>query len=95
MLSHDAKMHQMRTTVRIDDDLYRRAKADAARRGQTVGELMEDALRAALRRTPVAVAGLPELPVYGGSGTLPGVDLDDRRALGDLMDADGDQDALR
>lgn len=85
----------MRTTVRIDDDLYRRAKADAARRGQTVGELMEDALRAALRSTPVDVTKLPELPVYGGSGTLPGVDLDDRRALGDLMDADGDQDALR
>lgn len=85
----------MRTTVRIDDDLYRRAKADAARRGQTVGELLEDALRAALRRTATDAPAPPELPVFGGSGTMPGVDLDDPRALADLMDAHGESDALR
>jgi len=88
-------MRIVRTTVRIDDDLYRRAKADAARRGQTVGELMEDALRAALRRPSVTAAELPELPVFGGSGTMPGVDLGDSRALNDWMDAERDLDALR
>jgi len=88
-------MQTVRTTVRIDDDLYRRAKADAARRGQTVGELMEDALRAALRRPPRDASELPELPVFGGGGTLPGVDLGDSRALSDLMDAESGLDALR
>jgi len=88
-------MRIMRTTVRIDDDLYRRAKADAARRGQTVGQLMEDALRAALRRSSPVPTELPALPVFGGSGTMPGVDLGDSRALTDLMDAGSDLDALR
>jgi hypothetical protein len=85
----------MRTTIRIDDDLYRRAKASAARRGQTVGELIEDAVRLALRPRNTAAAEIPELPVYGGSGTLPGVDLGDAGALRDLMDATADTRALR
>ncbi|WP_208028182.1 ribbon-helix-helix protein, CopG family [Rhabdothermincola sediminis] len=85
----------MRTTIRIDDDLYRRAKADAARRGQTVGELIEDALRLALRRPGGTTREIPELPTFGGSGTMPGVDLADSRSLRDLMDADRDFDALR
>lgn len=85
----------MRTTIRIDDDLYRRAKADAARRGQTVGELIEDALRLALRRPGGTTREIPELPTFGGSGTMPGVDLADSRSLRDLMDLDRDLDALR
>lgn len=85
----------MRTTIRIDDDLYRRAKADAARRGQTVGELIEDALRLALRRPAGAGGDVPELPTFGGTGTMPGVDLTDTRALRELMDADRGLDALR
>jgi Arc/MetJ family transcription regulator len=85
----------VRTTIRIDDDLYRRAKAAAARRGQTVGELIEDAVRVALRARPAPPASLPALPVFGGSGTLPGVDLADPRSLRDLMDEDRGLDALR
>ena len=42
----------MRTTINIDEDLYRRAKARAARSGRTVSELIEDAVRAALRPRP-------------------------------------------
>lgn len=85
----------MRTTVRIDEDLYRRAKADAARRGQTVGQVLEDALRLFFRRKNVDAVDLPELPVFGGSGTLPGVDLGSLGALTDLMDAERPTDALR
>ena len=84
----------MRTTIRIDDDLYRRAKATAARRGTTVGELIEDVVREALRpRAPKTV--VPELPTFGGGGVLPGVDLDDPRSLRDLMDQGSTGDALR
>lgn len=84
----------MRTTIRIDDDLYREVKAMAAQQGRTVGEVIEDAIRAH-RAQQRAADELPELPVFSGTGTLPGVDLDDGAALRDLMD-DGDAvDALR
>jgi hypothetical protein len=38
---------------------------------------------------------LAPLPVYGGSGAMPGVDLDDVAALPDLMDEGTDLDQLR
>ena len=85
----------MRTTIRIDDDLYRRAKASAARSGRTVGQLIEDAVRVALRPTLRADDEVPDLPVFGGSGTLPGVDLADPRALIEVMDEGRPVDALR
>lgn len=85
----------MRTTIRIDDDLYRRAKATAARRGQTVGELIEDAVRIALRPARSRSAEVPELPVFGGSGVVPGVDLADPRSLRETMDEGVGIDALR
>lgn len=84
----------MRTTLRIDDELYRRVKAEAARSGRTVAEVVEDALRVMLqpqaRRRPV-----PDLPVYGAGGPLPGVDLEDAAALRDAMNGSAVLDALR
>jgi hypothetical protein len=38
-------MAAMRTTVDLPDDLYRRAKAEAALRGRKFGDLIEEALR--------------------------------------------------
>ena len=84
----------MRTTVRIDESLYRRAKTEAARTGRTVGQLLEDALRAALLPVPTA-RDVPPLVTYGGSGVLPGVDLADGGRLKELMDEDVSVDALR
>jgi hypothetical protein len=84
----------MRTTVRIDDDLYRRVKSRAAQSGRTVSDVIEDALRDALRSRPRG-GGLPALPVYGGSGTMPGVDLTSDAALRELMDEGASVDALR
>jgi Ribbon-helix-helix protein, copG family len=85
----------MRTTITIDEDLYRRLKASAARRGRTVSELIEDAVRDALRpRRPSGSEPTP-LPTFGGSGVLPGVDLSDLRSLVDVMDEDTPVDALR
>ena len=84
----------MRTTILLDDDLYREVKAQAALEGRTVGEVIEDALRLRQRRRQVDAAFEP-LPVYGGSGVMPGVDLGDIAALRDLMDADASVDAPR
>lgn len=86
----------MRTTIRIDDELYREVKAQAARAGRTVGELIEDAVRRSVSSTgPAAPAPpLPPLTVYGGSGVLPGVDLTSNASLREVMDREEAVDAL-
>ena len=40
----------MKTTVEIPDDLYRRAKAEAALRGRKLKDLVEEGLRLALEK---------------------------------------------
>ncbi len=91
----NAKMSSVRTTIRIDDDLYRRAKTRAALTGHTVSAVIEDAVREALRPRRRDQAAMPELPSFGGSGVLPGVDLYDNAGLRDLMDDGEPLNALR
>lgn len=77
----------MRTTIRLDDDLLRQAKAYAAATDRTLTRLIEDALREALaRRRQRASCPRAELPTSGGGGLQPGVNLDSNAALWDLMD---------
>jgi hypothetical protein len=77
----------MRTTLRIDDELLRRAKAAAAVRGTTLTALVEDALRAALAQRPRTERRRVELPTSSeGSRLAAGVDLDDSAALLELME---------
>jgi Arc/MetJ family transcription regulator len=76
----------MRTTIKIDDHLLADAKAQAARSGRTLNEVVEDALRESLGRGSRSVREQP-LPLPTFSGDLqPGVDLDDNSALLDLME---------
>ena len=83
----------MRTTINIDDGLYRRAKSRATRNGQTVSEFIEEAVRAALRSRPRDI-DIPELPVVSGSGLMPGAELSDNAALLATMTAGQPFDAL-
>lgn len=76
----------VRTTLTIDDALYREIKALAGSTGRTVGSVVEDALRAELSRRGQASAPAPPMPVSPGT-PLPGVDLDDGSALLDLMES--------
>ncbi len=77
----------MRTTVRLDDDLLRQAKALAARTGRTLTAVIEDGLREALARHGRRQARPPVvLPTFKGKGLRPGVDLDDTADLLDIMD---------
>jgi len=85
----------MRTTIRIDDALYRRAKALAARTGRTVSDVIEDAIRRSLQPLPATERDAPGLPTYGGSGLMPGVELSDNARLRDLLDEGQALDALR
>ena len=76
----------MRTTVRLDDDLLRQAKAFAARTGRTLTAVIEDGLREALARH-LGRQGQPPaaLPTFKGKGLRPGIDLDDTAGLLDIM----------
>jgi Ribbon-helix-helix protein, copG family len=75
----------MRTTVSIDDYLLAAAKEAARRRGTTLGELVEDALRRALAE-PVASLG-PAVPIFrDGKGLRPGVPFRSNRDLTEFLE---------
>lgn len=75
----------MRTTVNIDDELLTEVKVISARTRRPLGDVIDDALRLLLsqqkdtRRVPVT------FPTYGGGGLQPGVDLEDKEALAELL----------
>lgn len=91
----DAKMTLMRTTIRIDDQLYRRVKERAAVTGRTIGDVIADAVRLALDGDVEGDDVAVDLPVFSGTGVLPGVDLTSNAALRDTMDEGVPVDALR
>jgi hypothetical protein len=81
----------MRTTIRLPGDLLAEVKKLAAESRTTVTALIEDALRERLaRRRQGGRAPDVRLTTFGGGGLQPGVDLDDTRALLDLMESSGD-----
>jgi len=79
---------RVRTTVRIDDALFAELKAEAARSGRTLAQVIEDALRESLaRRRSAGERRRPaDLPTFRGRGLQPGVDLDSTAQLLELMD---------
>jgi hypothetical protein len=77
----------MQTTLRLDDDLYRQAKARAAEMGISLTRFLEDALRERLEAQPRRLRGPgPRLPVStAGGGLAPGFStLDEAVAAADL-----------
>ena len=84
----------MRTTVAVDDHLLEAARRRARERGQTLGQVVESALRREL--TEPAAHDAVEVPVFqGGGGPLPGVDLRSNSALRELLDRDSPITKLR
>jgi hypothetical protein len=87
----------MRTTLILEDAIYQRAKVTAAERGVTVASVIEEALHLLLAsesRQPTSSLG--PMPVDADmSWTRPGVDINDSRALLDVMDSDEGPDVLR
>ena len=80
----------MRTTLNIDDALYRLAKSTAAHRGCTVTSIIEESLRIALLSAPTP-GKLPPLFVSSKPpGLAADVDLSDNSAVREFLDnADG------
>lgn len=77
----------MRTTVNISDDLLERAKLLAATSRKSLGEVIDDALRIVLANAERSQGRRRvTLEADGGSGLQPGVDLEDKEALAELLD---------
>lgn len=77
----------MRTMIVLDDQIHRRAKALAARRGLTLSKLVAEALQRLLRNErPQGRRAPVRLPTFRGDGLQAGVDLDDLSTVYDRMD---------
>jgi Arc/MetJ family transcription regulator len=80
----------MRTTVNIDDQLLREAKAAAVDTGRTLTNVFEDALRESFaRRRQAHPKRKVRLTTFKGDGVRPGVDLHNSAALLEIMDRGG------
>lgn len=78
----------MRTTIHIQDELFTDLKRIAAESGRTLTAVIHDALRESLARRRAAKRPAFDLPVFSGTGVMPGVDLNDTASLTELMDQD-------
>lgn len=79
-----------RTTVRLPQDLLRRARRKAAGEGRTLTSLIEEGLRQVVvneRKAPSAKRILPRVSKAGG-GLMPGVDLGSASTLQEADDLD-------
>jgi len=66
----------MRTTVRLRDDLLKRAKRRAAEEGRTLTSIIEEGVALVLAKPQQRRRERVELPVCSAmGGVLPGVDL--------------------
>ena len=79
-----------RTTIRLEDQLLKDAKAAAAASGRTLTQLVASSLRETLAR-PKRAPGRERvtLPTFSGA-LMPGVDLDDSAGLLDIMEGTDD-----
>lgn len=75
----------------IDDAMLRRAKGLAVKSGRGLADVIDEAKRMLLARrgAPRKAGSEIDLPVFGGSGMLPGVDLEHKDALSVVL---GDED---
>ncbi len=78
----------VRTTIKLDDELFRAYKQRAVARGTTFAQEVEDALRADLQSRRRVTEDEPsfEVLVFDGDSSRALVDIDDNQALQTLMD---------
>jgi len=72
---------KVKTTFKIDDSVMAHLKEEAARRGCTISELAESAIRIILEPEN-GPCKIPPLPTFKSGGSL--VDIADRDALSQL-----------
>ncbi len=81
-------LRHMKTTVRLEEALLKRAKREAAKQGKTFTALVEEGLRLVLAKPANHIGRRTvRLPVCSvGGGTLPGVDIGNSADLIDRME---------
>ena len=79
-------LRHMRTTIRLKDDLLRRARKRAADEGRTLTSLIEEGLSLILAKQKPSRREQIKLPVSKASGgVLPGIDLNHSSDLEEVM----------
>ena len=82
----------MRTSINLPDALLAEAKARAAAQGRTLTSLIEEGLRAVLEEDDAADGQpLEPLPRFGDPNSRFLIDISDREALWQALDADNEQ----
>jgi len=77
----------MKTMLDIDDDLFARAMAKAKRDQITINEIVEEGLRRSLERDATLTEQIrTELPSFGEGGLRPGVSLENKAQIQDILD---------
>jgi hypothetical protein len=79
----------MRTTLNLPDALAEEVRRRAAAEGRTFTSLVVEGLRAVLAKAETPAGPAPRLPTSGRPGGQVLVDITDRDALWDVLDADG------
>jgi plasmid stability protein len=79
----------MRTTLNLPDALAEEVRKRAAAEGRTFTSLVVEGLRAVLAKTEHPAQPAPRLPSSGRPDGQVLVDLSDREAVWDVLDADG------
>jgi hypothetical protein len=74
----------VRTTVNIDEHLLAEAKIRAARGHQSLGEVIDEALRLRFAAVDRPQGRVP-LPTFGEPGERMLVDIDDRDAMAEVL----------
>ena len=74
-----------RTTINLDETIYKRVKIRAKRRGKSMARTIQDILRKELDENPKQHT-IPELPLHTHVGVRTNIDIADRDRLYDLME---------
>jgi plasmid stability protein len=79
--------YAVRTTLQLDDEVFRAYKQRAAQHGTTLAREIEDALRAGLAAGAEASQAEPyHVLTFDGAAPVPGVDLNSNSGLAELLE---------
>ncbi|MCH9676360.1 MAG: ribbon-helix-helix domain-containing protein [Actinomycetia bacterium] len=77
-----------RTSLVLDQELYREVKAEAANSGQTVSSVLEAALRFYLELRSIREEDPGLVQLSTGGGLKPGIDLYNKEQIAALLDVE-------
>ncbi len=83
----DATFLCVRTTIQLDEQVFRAYKQRAAQRGTSLAHEIEEALRSELAAASEAADAEPyRVPTFRGTSPVPGIELNSNVALADVLE---------